>query len=89
MEMLLWQYPNMHHFLIQIYIYMMELLVSGGQIVYENDKWVCVCDSKKAVKYNNKLINRLFNIITIVIHLPLERYYLETLWKHLIPKPTS
>ena len=42
---------------------MMELLYRG-QIVYENGgEWICVCDSKKASKYNRP-INRLFNIIT-------------------------
>ena len=45
-----------------IYLYD-GIIVSGGQIVYENGEWVCICDSKKTSKYN-KSINRLFNIIT-------------------------
>ena len=46
-----------------IYLYD-GIIVSGGQIVYENGgEWICVCDSKKASKYNRP-INRLFNIIT-------------------------
>ncbi len=45
-------------------IYLYEgIIVSGGQIVYEKDKWICVCDSKKSSKIN-KSINRLFNLIT-------------------------
>lgn len=46
-----------------IYLYD-GIIVSGGQIVYENGgEWICICDSKKASKYNRP-INRLFNIIT-------------------------
>jgi hypothetical protein len=45
-----------------IYLYD-GIIVSGGQIVHEDNEWICVCDSKKATQYE-KPIHRLFNIIT-------------------------
>jgi len=34
---------------IHFYLYNNEIIVSGGQIVYEDEKWICVYQSKKAV----------------------------------------
>jgi len=42
-----------------------EIIVSGSQLVFENNKWIMVCESKYSSKFNNNLnVEYLYNLCT-------------------------